>query len=751
MVKELCWTQLKDLFQPSDFYFETIEQISGSDTFLGQDEAINALNFALNLNNYNIFIASEESFLDEIIKIIEEKALFLNVPEDLCYVYNFEEPNKPKILYLEAGDGKILQDDLKEFVIFLKNELSERLKSLKLEDKKQELIKDFEEQKNEILEKLNQEVKELGFNISQVEGGLAFSIIDENNIINLEENSNKIKQLARIALDQINIWEQEIGAILNNLYEEELIRQISGPIHILKIKYKYYTEFIDYFDNIFEDILEHSDLFIENEDENTEVLKGIFPIMNKSNLSEFLKRYEVNLIVNNSNKKGAPVIVAQDSDYRSLMGSITLKDTVDISSIKAGALQQARGGFLILKAEDIIERLGGWQAIKQTLNSGFIKMEDLKNDSINVPQILEPEKIKANVRIILVGSSVHYDLLKNYEPSFSKLFKFRIDFLDEANYTKEIIEQIGYVINKQCKKEKLKPVTTQALLNAIRKTQYRIDKISLNVEPIYKLIYQANSIAKDKITEVDIENVDKFNKTLLNKINNDMKENYKLNRTLIDVDGSKIGEINGLCIYDIGENTIGHPIKITATSYKGKKGIINIEKAAGISGSIHSKGVEIIEGFLGGRFAKTIEPSLNCKICIEQNYASIDGDSASSAELYAVISSLCGIPLKQNLAVTGSINQYGDIQPVGGLSEKIEGFFKACQQKGLTNDQGVIIPYQNQVDLILTNEIIEHIQEGKFHIYPIKRYEQGIELLTGESARRVEEKVRQVLKLMVIK
>ncbi|WP_305767116.1 AAA family ATPase [Candidatus Epulonipiscium viviparus] len=743
---ELTWLQVKDLFQPSDFVFDTTEQISENHYFIQQD--VSALNFALNLNDYSIFIASEDHFLDKIRQMIEDKATSLETPDDLCYVFNFDEPNKPNAVYISAGVGARLSNDLKEFTAFLKNEL----KFSNTLSQEQDLVNANDIAKDELFAALKTEVLKLGFKIKDVDGGWSF-VASGHKIKYSEANAALVKQLAQITITKIHDLDDQLDTALTNIFEEELLKQISAPLHKLKTKYSAYPELLQYFQNISDDILENAETFAPPADnpEGESALSALLPMLGGLDIDEFLKRYEVNVIVDNGATKGAPVILATECDYSSLLGNIVINDTPEVSNIIAGELHKARGGFLIVKAADIVERIDGWDAIAKTLKTGFIAMKDIKSDTINKPKMLEPAKITANVRIIMVGSHYHHEALKEYSAMFDELFKLRIDFADCVAYTKNMVEVIGYEVQQFTKAKNLKPVTTAALLRAIRKTQERSDKINLDFRPIMKFIEEANSIAADEITAADIDAVDNFHKTLLNKVHKNAAEDYLLERTLIDVSGAKVGEINGLCVYDLGEYSLGQPAKITATSYRGKKGIINIEKVAKLSGEIHTKGVEIIEGFIGNRFAKHIDLNLSCKICMEQSYGGLDGDSASSAELYAIISSIADIPIKQNLAVTGSINQYGCIQPVGGLNEKIEGFFRACQSKGLTGDQGVIIPHQNTVDLVLSDEILNSIKDSRFHIYTIKHYEEGIELLTGLSSTQVEYAVIKNLMAMNMK
>ncbi|OON99353.1 MAG: hypothetical protein ATN35_13070 [Epulopiscium sp. Nele67-Bin004] len=755
--KEMSWKQLCSSYQPSDFSFETTEQIDGSDGIIGQEEAIEALKFGLNLNHkgYNIYVTSEacEDFFDEIKSIIEDNAQTGKVPNDLCYLYNFNNPSKPRIIYMEAGDGTILQDDMKEFSYFVKNELANQLNSIDIQKVKESKITELEYEKNLMLTILAEQAKELGFILNIVDGGISFVEQEDCqlNEVEIRQNSNDLACLAKETIEHLQQVEADVELELINLLDEKLIKEVMCLIKCLKTKYRHYPELEEYFEGIFNDILENSELFMPTDTD--ERIPEFFPILSRKTVNDLLLKYEVNLLVDNSVNTTMPIITDRDLSYGKLVGSIKVMPDQDLSkinvmSIEAGVLHQAIGGYLIIRAEDLVESVGGWQALRATLRDGVIKMQSPQTTSITTTKYIEPEFINAPMKVILIGSHHLYETLNIYDNEFSKLFKLRVDFEDEMSYTKQTIEKIGYKIKKQCEQEQLRPVTCEALLKAIRYNQSRSDKLSTNITPIHTLIREANSIANSTITAKNIEEAIAFKKTMMGKVSRNIKDNYKTNTILLNVKGRKIGQINGLAVYNVGENKIGQPVKITATTYRGQKGVINIEKASDMSGNIHTKGIEIIEGFLGNHFAQYFEPSLSCKICMEQNYSGVDGDSASSAQLYAIISSLSRVPINQNLAVTGSINQFGEIQPVGGLTEKIEGFFRACKEKGFTKDQGVIIPYQNQRDLVLSEEIIQAIKEGKFHIYPIRRYEQGLELLMGESYKQIETKVYEKLRLL---
>ncbi|ONI39187.1 hypothetical protein AN639_11120 [Candidatus Epulonipiscium fishelsonii] len=767
-MQEISWQQLKNSYQPSDFSFESTGNIDRIGKILGQDESIEALNFALNLKykGYNIYIETEsDNLFDELAKYISDIAKTKSIPNDICYIYNFENPIQPRALLMECGDGEIFQSDMKEIISALKEDLKSSVQGSTVQVIKNKLLTNLEYEKDEMLNELEKMATESGFVVKADEEGIGFIPIYEGvpimqstyEALSIEEkkqmkdDSTALYELAETLLLEIKNMEQEIELYIKNEKVNLVISQADKLIKALRIKYRHYEELTSYFDGILKDIIENIEIFIEEPVENNLLIN--LSLGSSKNIDDVVQKYEVNLLVNNIELDGAPVIYDREVSYVSLVGQIKLNSEIsnaetEILNIKSGLLHKARGGYLLIKADDLIESLGGWLALKTALRNENVTIKNINGTNVVETKVIEPQPIDLPIKVIIVGSSNLKYLLQSYDKDFSNLFKSTIEFNSYLDYNKNSIEEIAYKVQEQCKNEDLLPVSCNALLVALRYTQKllgRNDKLSTNITALQEIIREANSLATICITEQNIKDVIYFRDMELNNLKKEINKSHKENRSMISVQNCRVGQINGLAVYSIGQRNIGQPMRITASTYKGKKGIINVEKVSNLSGSSHNKGVEIIEGFLGGHFAQNIEPNLTCKVCMEQSYSGVDGDSASSTELFAIMSSLAQIPIKQSLAVTGSINQHGDIQPIGGVTEKIEGFYQACKQFP-NKEQGVIIPYQNQIDLVLSEEIIEAVKNGMFHIYPIKTFKEGIELLTGEPYHLIENKIIEKLR-----
>ena len=492
----------------------------------------------------------------------------------------------------------------------------------------------------------------------------------------------------------------------------------------------------------------------EDDKKDAMALLGIMP--NKRD-DKFLNRYRVNLFIDNSECKECKIIVESNPTYYNLTGSIEYKNemgslTTSFMEIKPGAIHKANGGFLIINVRDLLSNPFSWECLKRTLKTEKINIESLnKQYGYLVTSTLKPEPIDLDLKVILIGDSYYYNLLYAYEDDFRNLFKIMADFDIEVDRNKDNIYKTVQLISNKCKESNLKHFYKSAVERLIEYST-RIsddkDKLSARFNKIVDIIYEADAVTDDYELYVTRKDVDKAIKQKIyrnNKYEEKLNEMFENGTLLIDLDGEKVGQINGLAVMGTGEYSFGKPSKITASTYRGRRGIINIEREIKKSGSIHDKGVLILSGYLGNRYGKEKPLSISTSITFEQNYNGIDGDSASSTELYAIISSIADIPIKQYIAVTGSVSQKGEIQPIGGVNEKIEGFFDVCKIKGFTGKQGVMIPIQNVRNLILKDEIIEAVKEGSFNIYAISNIDEGLEILTGKSKEEIDLAVNEVL------
>ncbi|MDF2878293.1 MAG: peptidase lon domain protein, partial [Clostridia bacterium] len=521
----------------------------------------------------------------------------------------------------------------------------------------------------------------------------------------------------------------------------------------LKEKYKVYKEIASYLDQVCEDVLDNLHLFEGDHEASNKDMKEMFPWLATNGVQKLVKKYGINLIVDHSQTKGAPIVTDLNLENYNLTGKVLLDSELnmlysDFTNIRAGLFHKANGGYLVLRVQSILENIGGWLAIKKMLKTGYIRIENPEDMNITTVTSIKPEPLKADIKIILLGNYALYHTLSSYDEDFRKLFKVRIDFDDEIESSTEQLNRLAHLVKNLCDEEGLLPVSLEGILK-IGEYGNRVAqnprKLPANVGTLLDLVREASVFAEDVISAESICKAIKHRQNFKLKLEKRIDERIIDNLYLIDTEGEKTGQINGLAVYTVDEYMFGRPVKITATTYKGKLGIVDIEKESGLSGDIHTKGIQIITGFLGHSFAQDMPLSLSCNICFEQSYSGIDGDSASSVELYAILSSLAEVPIRQNIAATGSINQYGQIQPIGGVNEKIEGFFKTCKRRGLRGDEGVIIPIQNKRELMLDEEIVEAVKMNLFHIYAVSTIEEGMEIITGYSYSDIESRVRKKL------
>ena len=763
MLKELKYTQLKKVYDES--IFNELDKFQYMEDAIGQKKAIEALKFGLSIKNkgYNIYVSGESgsgrtTFSEKYARKIAQNE---KTPDDIIYVYNFKDPKAPKLLKLSAGKGIEFKNDIKELIHLLSIEIPKTFNSKEFEEEKDKILKHHNEKKEEIINCITEIAKENNFGIKNSTSGIYFMPIINGTTISEEE----YEELSEDEKSQINerseVLQEDALQTMKSIKELELetkkqidrieynlgLFTIGRHLDILQNKYIENKCVSEYLVCLKEDILDNIELFIEEETEEDDTL-SLLPLINKKSEEDILAKYSVNLIVDNSNLKGAPVIVSYNPSYTNLIGEIEFENelgnfTTDYMKIKGGLLHKANGGYLILNVEDILKNSYALESLFRVLKIGEICIEPLKEfhlGGISVSTI-KPEILNINVKIILIGSEYYYDVLNEYEEDFKKLFKIHSIFdYEMENTTENILSVAKFIKNFEETEQTLNfdKTAIKAILEYCHKISRTQNMLTTKFNILTEILIEANAWASmdnsktitEKYVKKAIKKKIEFCNTYEEKFNSMILEND----IMIKTDGFEIGQINGLAVLDYGDYAFGKPSKITATTYVGKAGLVNIEKEAELSGNIHNKGVQVISGYLGEKYAFEFPLSLSCRICFEQNYNGVDGDSASSTELYAIISSLSEIPIKQGIAVTGSVNQKGEIQPIGGVTEKIEGFFDICNKRGLTGTQGVIIPFQNVKDLCLKDEVIDAVKQFKFHIYPITSIDEGLEILTDKKA-----------------
>ena len=749
------------------FSFKSTDELPQLKNILGQKSGEEAMQFGLKIDHssYNIYLSGEKgtgktNYTKQIIKeISKEKA----VPDDWCYVYCFDTPRNAIALNLPAGKGRILQKDMDKLLEDLVVNVPEAFNSDDYERQKNEVVKQYQEQKNTLLQYLTEFSKERRYSLKSTSSGFVFTPIKEKEEEDYtqEDLEQDLEEIHEEALNvMLKIKNLEIQA-KNQLLKQEndcALFVVKPLIDELILKHKEHKRVIEYLKNVEKDMVENIYYFIPEEGEEGDT-------DSKKLLSDpFLKRYRVNLFIDNSKTNGAPVVFEYNPSLIRLTGAMEYENVngvtkTDFLMVKPGSIQLANGGYLILEAKQLLTNPYAWESLKRILQTKEIAVESLGSQlGISEAAALKLEAIPIKLKIIMIGSEMIYHLLYNYDEDFQKYFKILVSFDYEMDRDDESELKIAQFIKSYTNEEKMLPFDAPAVGRIVEHSSRLTgnqNKLSLKFNKIIEVIIESNEWAKihnrSIVTAIDVDKAIAKKLDRVNKYKNKVQEMFDNEKVLIDVKGNKIGVVNGLSVLSIGEFSFGKPSVITVTTSMGKEGIINIEREVNLSGDIYDKGVMILSGFIQEKFAQRKNISFTASICFEQSYGGVDGDSASSAELYALLSSLGKVPLKQYIAVTGSVNQKGYIQPVGGITEKVEGFYDLCKKRGFTGKQGVIIPYQNIDNLMLKDEVVEAVKEGQFHVYTVKHVNEGIELMTGLDHKKVYELVENNLNLYLNK
>lgn len=764
----------KDVLENLDF--KTTKEITPVKDIIGQNRAVQAIEFGLKMKQkgYNIYVAGASGVgrTRYTYNLIKKNLKSNSNLKDWVYVNNFKNANEPVSLSFKPGEGKVFKKDIEDIIDKLKNEVTKIFNSKEYEYHSRILMSELETNIENIIKELNEFARPRGFKFQATDKGLMSIPIKENGelmqeselgnltaieVQTIREEGLKLNQDSKDYIDKIKMCEEvyknklkeldkTVGKSLVSFYEQYLINKYGNDEKIKK-----------YIDDLCIDIVTNIDKFKEEDGDNRQNPMAMLGIMSTKNQDKFFNRYKVNLFIDNSECNQCKIISESNPTYYNLVGCIEYKNeigalTTSFMEIKPGALHKANGGYLILNVKDLLSNPFSWDCLKRALKTGTISIESLnKQFGYLVTSTLKPEPIELDIKIILIGDNYLYSMLYAYEEDFRNLFKIMADFDIEIDKNQENIYKTTQLIASKCEEENLKHFTKEAVEKLIEystRVSDSKDKLTARFNKILDIIYEADAISDENqeyITGIDVKNAIEQKRYRNNKYEEKLNEMFKDGTLLIDIDGEKVGQINGLAVMGTGEYSFGKPSKITASTYNGRSGVINIEREIKQSGSIHDKGVLILSGYLGSRYGKEKPLSITTSITFEQNYSGVDGDSASSTELYAIISSIANIPIKQYIAVTGSVSQKGEIQPIGGINEKIEGFFDVCKIKGFTGNQGVMMPIQNVKNLLLKDEVVEAIKEGKFNIYAIKSIEEGLEILTGKSMKEIDKLVNENL------
>ena len=758
---ELSYKKLKTTCNPNIFNFETTSDLEPIKGGIGQDRGIKALEFGLNvdINGYNLYLegptgVGKTMYTKNYLDTISKKK---KVPQDWCYIYNFDNPNEPIALNLAAGQGKVFRDTMDRFIKDIKTDIKQTFNNEDFEKEKVLIKQEYEDKRTALMTKLNEKSAKYGFQVKSANNGIymmpvvngktieqeEFEKLDDKVKQEYEDKSSIVQQHVMDAISEIKSIQQESEKKVNEWQSNVALLTINAHINYIKSNFKRNRKITKFLDDIKKDILKNIDAFLApDEKDNKNSMQGP-----KIESPKPWLNYRVNLFVDNSATEGAPVIM--DSNYPNIFGKLEYENyygslKTDYTMLKPGLLHIANGGYIIFQAADLVSNSLCYETLKKVLRTKQLGIDNLVEQRSSMVMVsLKPEPIPLDLKVILIGNENIYQTLLSVDYDFRKLFKIKVEFEDDAPMTLENSYKLARVISGFCETEELPPLDKSAMSKIIEfasRLCNNQEKLSTRFSELTQIVGEACTwakLAKEKVVTAEI-----INKTLQEREERVQKYNEKYiemitdNTLLIDTSGYQVGQINGLTVLSIGDYAFGLPTRITASTYVGKNGIINIEREVELSGSSHSKGVLILNGYLGDLFAQDMPLSLTASLCFEQLYNGVDGDSASSTELYAILSSLSGIPINQSIAVTGSVNQKGEIQPIGGVNEKIEGFFKICKLRGLDGSHGVMIPALNEKNLNLSDEVVEAVKNNLFHIYTISTIEEGIELLTGVPAGR---------------
>ncbi len=755
-IKELKSSDLTFKLNASQFNFKTTDDISGYNGIIGQRRALETVETALEMpqKGFNLYVCGQVGMgkMPYVLSIVNRLAKTKPVPNDLCYIHNFENPNEPIAIFLKAGHGRTFKEDMNRFISTVRKDLLKIFESENYEKEKKIITKTYETKKNEIMQAFDKHTTAQGFKIRTATDGIYFSPVYQGKVLNekefnaLDENvkaefkakSPKIQQETHEIMQKLEVLEKECAAKVQSWQANMVTYVVSKNINDLKIRYKGDLKIQNFLYSVQEDVVKNAEKFKDLAD-NMQTM----PPQMRAHAKPW-EKYRVNLIVNNENLDHAPVVVCSNPTYYDLFGKLEYENYMgsvktDHTMLKAGVFYKANGGYLLVNARDLLTNMTVWEAFKRVIRNSELTIDSSRDMTTPVTMIgIKPESVQIDCQVVLFGSEAIYQQLSNLDSDFKKLFKMKADFDDsidkDADTVRRTIEYVAYV----AKKEHLLPFKSDAVKAIIEySSRCAGDKTKLTAmqtdvtDIIIESAHIAKTAEKKSVDAIDVITAAEDKKRRYGKYNDGIMKMIEEGAVMISTSGADVGRINGLTILNTGDSSYGKPVRITANTYMGGKGIVNIEREVSMSGTTHSKGVFILSAYIGEKFAQEFPLCFNASICFEQLYNGVDGDSASSTELYAILSSLSGVPIKQGIAVTGSVNQKGEIQPIGGVSDKIEGFFEVCKMQGLTGEQGVIIPYQNVKNLMLKHEIIEAVDKGMFHIYPVSHIEEGIEILTG--------------------
>ena len=761
-VDQLRWT-----CDPETLTVRSTDEAKPIKETIGQDRALRALRLGLEIKHagYNVFVTGYSgtgrlTTIKRLLSDLQKRKIDL---KDRCYVHNFKNTDQPVLITLPAGQGKKFRAEMETLLKELLKVIPSAFESKRFQDERKRVMDHFQDRQRTVLKEFEKKVKDKGFEVVQVQLGTGMrpdivpvvnsqpvsfeqlnslmqqGIISKQQLEQMSTDRVTLESLMEIVLREMRNIERKANDSL-----EELTHRFISPIikeHIEEVRGKYdHQKVQEFLDDLGENVVQNLNRFRPSEDQ---------PSRQSQRDEDTFVEFQVNVVIDNSGTKGVPIVMETNPKFKNIFGTIEREVDrngvwrTDFTMIKPGSLLQADGGFIVVNALDALVEQGVWQTLKRTLRNGLLEIQPLETGLFGASSALKPEPVKIDVKVIMIGDAYIYSLLYEADDDFKKVFKVRADFDIEMPKKCQSIEHYVSFIKAICDAERLLPFDRSGIAAVVEhgaRLAGRQDKLSTRFNVIADVLRESNYWASRKgnarVTANHVVKAIQERVERVKMVEDKIQEMIVDGTIMIDCDGWAVGQINGLSVYDMREYMFGKPSRITAKTSMGRDGVINIERESDLSGPTHNKGVLILSGYLRSMYARTKPLVMNASIAFEQSYSGVDGDSASSTEVYAVLSSLSNFPLRQDIAVTGSVNQKGEIQPIGGVNQKIEGFFDVCKARGLTGKQGVIIPRLNVRDLMLRHDVLKAVSKKQFHVFAIETIDEGIEILTGRKAGR---------------